>query len=93
MIKISVGIAYDQNRPMGVASALIAQFGILVKSALKMCCTKFLPEKSCYKSKDATFRLWNIFRCLVPFWSYSGLRITSRKFCAVLQNRFLVLSR
>ena len=25
MIKISVGTAYEQNRPMGVASALIAQ--------------------------------------------------------------------
>ena len=40
MIKISVGIAYEQNRPTGVASALRAQFGFWVKSALKMHCTK-----------------------------------------------------
>ena len=40
MIKISVGIAYEQNRPTGVASALIAQFGFWAKSALKMHCTK-----------------------------------------------------
>ena len=40
MIKISVGIAYEQNRPPGVDSALRAQFGFWVKSALKMHCTK-----------------------------------------------------
>ena len=33
MIKISVGIAYEQNWPTGVASALIAQFGFWAKSA------------------------------------------------------------
>ena len=41
MIKISVGIAFEQNRPTGVASALRVQFGFLVKSASKMHCTKF----------------------------------------------------
>ena len=40
MIKISVGIAYEQNRPTCVASALRAQFGFREKSALKMHCTK-----------------------------------------------------
>ena len=40
IIKISVGIAYEQNRPTGVASALRAQFGFWAKSALKMHCTK-----------------------------------------------------
>ena len=40
MIKISVGIAYEQNRPTGVASALRAQFGFWAKSALEMHCTK-----------------------------------------------------
>ena len=46
MIKISVGIAYEQNRPTGVASALRAQFGFWPKSALKMHCTKlFLRQK------------------------------------------------
>ena len=39
MIKFSAGIAYEQNWPTGAASALIAQFGFLVKSALKMLCT------------------------------------------------------
>ena len=46
MIKISVGIAYEQNRPTGVASALRAQFGFWAKSALKMHCTKlFFRQK------------------------------------------------
>ena len=46
MIKISVGIAYEQNRPTGVASVLRAQFGFWVKSALKMHCTKvFFRQK------------------------------------------------
>ena len=40
MIKISVGIAYEQNQPTGVASALRALFGFGGKSALKMHCTK-----------------------------------------------------
>ena len=40
MIKISVGIAYEQNRPTGVASALRAKFGFWAKIALKMHCTK-----------------------------------------------------
>ena len=35
MINISVGIAYEQNRPKGVAYALRAQFGFGAKSALK----------------------------------------------------------
>ena len=42
MIKISAGIAYEQNRPTRLASALNAQFVFLVKNALKMCCTKIL---------------------------------------------------
>ena len=41
MIKILAGIAYEQNQPMGVVSALIAQFDFLAKSALKMRCTIF----------------------------------------------------
>ena len=52
----------------------------------------FFSDKSCYKSKATTFVLSNIFRYLAPFWSYSGLRNTSRKLCAVLRNRlFLVV--
>ena len=42
MIKISVGIVYEQNRPTGVASALRVQFGLWAKSALKMQCTKIV---------------------------------------------------
>ena len=45
MIKISVGIAYEQNRPTGVASALREQFGFWAKSALKMHCTKLFRQK------------------------------------------------
>ena len=138
MIKVSAGIAYDQNQPMamasaliaqfiflaksalkyvvqiffqtkvvkitihnfwckncfdhptGLASALIAQFVFLAKSALKMRRTKFFFRQKLlpYKSETTTFMLCNIFRCLAPFWSYSGLLNTSRKFCAVLRNSF-----
>ena len=46
MIKISVGIAYEQNRPTGVASALRAQFGFWAKSAFKNALQKnFLQTK------------------------------------------------
>ena len=46
MIKISVGIAYEQNRPSGVTSALRGQFGFWAKSALKSHCTNiFLRQK------------------------------------------------
>ena len=36
MTKCLAGIAYEQNRLTGVASALIAQFVFLAKSALKI---------------------------------------------------------
>ena len=46
MIKISVGIAYEQNWPTGVTSALRSQFGFWAKRALKRHCTKiFLRQK------------------------------------------------
>ena len=54
MIKISVSIAYEQNRPTGVASALRAQFGFGAKSALKMHCTKIFLRQKLYKSQYAT---------------------------------------
>ena len=61
MIKISAGIAYEQNQHTGVASALTAQFGFLAKSALKMRCTKFCSDKSCDKSQYATFGIKHFF--------------------------------
>ena len=45
MIKISVGIAYEQNRPTGVTSALRGQFGFWAKSALKALHKYFLKTK------------------------------------------------
>ena len=145
MIKISVGIAYEQNRTTGVASALRAQFGFWAKSALKMHCTKivsqtkvvtnhntqllsqkrfwspngcglcpdstirffgekclksalykiFLPDKSCYKSISATFMLCNIFDILHHYGVIAASQIcsVSRKYCAVLRNRFFFIMR
>ena len=53
MIKISAGIAYEQNRPTGVASALNAQFVFFgVRNALYK--NKF-SDKSCYQSQYGTF--------------------------------------
>ena len=52
MIEISAGIAYEQNRPTGVASALIRFFGEkCLKNALYK---KKISDKICYKSQYAT---------------------------------------
>ena len=56
MIKILVSIAYDQIRPTGVASALIAQFGFWAKSALKMHCTKIFGKCTVDNSSSSFFR-------------------------------------
>ena len=62
MIKFSAGIAYEQNRPTGVASALIAQFGFLVKGSLSVV-QQFFPNRSCYKSHYTTFGAKFFFDC------------------------------
>ena len=49
MIKISVGIAYEQNRPTGVTSALRGQFVFLGEKCLK----KALHKKK-FKTKVVT---------------------------------------
>ena len=61
MIKISVGIAYEQNRPTGVASALRAQFGFWAKSALKMHCTKFFFQTKVVTNHNTQLLVKNIF--------------------------------
>ena len=61
MIKISVGIAYEQNRPTGVASALRAQFGFWAKSALKMHRTKIFSDKSLLQITIRNFWCKNVF--------------------------------
>ena len=45
MIKCSAGIAYEQNRHMGLASALIAQFGFFGEKCLKNALKKFFSTK------------------------------------------------
>ena len=60
MIKISVSIAYEQNRPTGVASALMAKFGFLAKSALKMRCTKNIFRQKLLQITICNF-LWKTF--------------------------------
>ena len=61
MIKISVGIAYEQNRPTGVPSALRAQFGFWAKSALKMHCTKFFFRQKLLQITIRNFWYKNVF--------------------------------
>ena len=61
MIKISVGIAYEQNRPTGVASALREQFGFWAKSALKMHCTKILFRQKLLQITIRNFWCKNVF--------------------------------
>ena len=78
----------------GVASALIAQFGFLVKSALKMRCTNFF-----YQTKVVTNQNLQLL-CYVTFFDIlhhygaiaaSQICSVSRKYCAVLRNRFFFL--
>ena len=82
------------DRPMGVASALIAEFGFLVKSALKVGCTKFS-----YQTKVVTNQYLQLL-CNVTFFDIlhhygviAAFQIcsASRKYCAVLRNRFFFL--
>ena len=61
MIKISVSIAYEQNRSTGVASALRAQFGFWAKSALKMHCTKMFFRQKLLQTTIRNFRCKNVF--------------------------------
>ena len=61
MIKTSVGIAYEQNRPTGVTSALGSQFGFWAKSALKMHCTKILLRQKLLQITIHNFCCKNIF--------------------------------
>ena len=61
MIKISVGIAYEQNRPTGVASALRAQFVFWAKSDLKMHCTKMFSGQKLLQITIRNFSCKNVF--------------------------------
>ena len=61
MIKISVGIAYEQSQPTGVASALRAQFSFRAKSALKMHCTKFFFRQKLLQVTTRNFWCKNFF--------------------------------
>ena len=61
MIKISVGIAYEQNRHSDVASALGAQFSFWAKSALKMHCTIFFFIQKLLQITKRNFWCKNIF--------------------------------
>ena len=63
MIKISVGIAYEQNRPTGVAFALRAQFSFWAKSDLKMHCTKMFFGQKLLQTTIRNFWCKNVFDC------------------------------
>ena len=92
MIKISVGIAYEQNRPTGVTSALRGQFGFLAKSALKMRCTKFVFQTKVVKNQNLQLLCYVIFFDILHHYGViaaSQICSVSRKYCAILRNRFL----
>ena len=63
MIKISVGIAYEQNRPTGVTSALRGQFGFWAKRALKRHCTKIFLRKKLLQITIRNFWRKDFFDC------------------------------
>ena len=82
------------DRPTGVASALKAQFGFLVKSALKMRCTKFLTRQKLLQINIRNFCYVTFFDILHHYGVIAGSQIcsVSRKYCAVLRNRFFTFS-
>ena len=80
MIKISAGIAYEQNRLTGVASTLIAQFCFLAKSALKMHCTKTF-----FRQKLLQITIWN-------FWSKNVFDHQTGVACALIAQ-FVFLTK
>ena len=61
MIKCLAGIAHEQNDHTGLVSALIAQFGFLVKSALKMHCAKMFFRRKLLQITIRNFLVQNIF--------------------------------
>ena len=61
MIKILVGIAYEQNRPTGVASALRAQFGFLGEKCLKNALYKFFFRQKLLQITIHNFWCKNVF--------------------------------
>ena len=61
MMKILIGIAYEQNQPTGVDSALGAQFGFWAKSALKMHCTKKIFRQELLQITIRNFWCKNVF--------------------------------
>ena len=61
MIKITVGIAYEQNRPTGVASDLRALFGFWSKSDLKMHCIKMFYGQKLLQITIRNFSRKNFF--------------------------------
>ena len=87
-IKCSTGIAYEQNRPTGLASALSAQFFFLVKSALKMCCTKIFLQTKVVTNYNTQLLVQKF------IWSFHGLGLcldcTIRFFAEKYLKNFVV---
>ena len=97
MIKISAGIAYEQNWPTGVASAVTAQFGFFLGGGGGKCIKKalyriFFPTKVVTNHNTQLLCYVTFFAILLHFGVISASQIcsmsVSRKYCAVLQNRF-----
>ena len=79
MIKISVGIAYEQNRPKGVTSALRGQFGFWAKSALKRHCTKCFFQTEVVKNQNLQLLCYVIFFDIVHHYGV----IAASQICSV----------
>ena len=81
------------DRPMGVASALIAQFVFLVKSALKVRCTKFSYQTEVVTNQYSQLLCNVIFFNILHHYGViaaSQICSASRKYCAILRNRFFL---
>ena len=77
-----------------MASALIAQFGFLVKSALKMRCTKFVYQIKVVTNKNLQLLCYVTFFDIYHHYGViaaSQICSVSRKYCAVLPNRFFLI--
>ena len=98
LLQITIANIWCKNcfdRPTGVASALIAQFVFLAKSAWKMRCAKcFCQTKVVTNQNLQLLCIVTFFDILHHYGVIAGSQIcsVSRKYCAILRNRFFTFS-
>ena len=68
MIKCSAGIAYEQNRPRGLASALIAQFVFFGEQCLKNALYKKIFQTKVLTNHNTQLLVQKFFLITLQVW-------------------------